>query len=94
MHNRLRTTVSASAIAMGILWSASAAQAGDALQDILGPNAYISVFGGGNIAHSNTNYDDDVYDVRLKDGFTVGAAVGSYVGQGLRFERELSYQRN
>ena len=76
------------------MWSTPSARAGDALQDIFGANPYISIFGGGNIARGNTNYRDDIYDVRLKDGFSIGAAVGSSIGDGLRFERELSYQRN
>jgi opacity protein-like surface antigen len=89
----LHATVSASAIAVGLLWATPSAGA-DALQDIFGANPYISVFGGGNIARGNTNYLDDVFDVRLNTGFTVGAAVGSSIGHGLRFERELSYQHN
>jgi opacity protein-like surface antigen len=91
---RLHATASASAVVVSLLCSVSPARAGDALQDILGDNPYITLFGGGNFAHSNTNYNDDIYDVRLKNGFTVGAAVGSSIGHGLRFERELSYQRN
>lgn len=94
MRTRLRTAVSATAITTGILWSASPAQAGDALQDIFRENPYISVFAGGNIARGNTNYRDNIYDVRLNAGFTVGAAVGSSIGHGLRFEREMSYQHN
>ncbi len=93
MRNRLNLTVSAAAIAFGVLWAAPLAQA-DALQDILGANAYVSVFGGGTFARLQAQYNNDVYDAHLKDGFTVGAAIGSYVGPGLRFERELSYQRN
>jgi opacity protein-like surface antigen len=94
MRSNFRNTVSASAIAIGVFWSASAAQAGNTLQGILGPNAYISVFGGGSFAHSNTNYFEDVYDTHLNDGFTVGAAIGSQLGNGVRFERELTYLRN
>ena len=91
---RLHATASISAIAIALLWSAPSARAGDTLQDILGPTPYITLFGGGNFARSNTNYLDDIYDVRLKNGFTVGAAMGNTIDHGLRFERELSYQRN
>jgi opacity protein-like surface antigen len=90
----LRASVPASAIFVSLLWSTPPATAGDALQDIFGANPYVSIFGGGNIARGNTNYRDDIYDVRLKDGFSIGATVGSSIGHGLRFERELSYQRN
>ena len=91
---RLHATASISAIAIALLWSAPSARAGDTLQDILGPNPYVTLFGGGNFARSNTNYFDDIYDVRLKNGFTVGTAMGNTIDHGLRFERELSYQRN
>ena len=64
------------------------------MEQAYGPNWYVSVFGGGSFAHALTHYNEDVYDVRLNDGFTVGAAVGSHLGNGLRFERELTYLRN
>lgn len=94
MSNILRTSVSVSALAVGIMLSSQAARAADPMEQAYGPNWYVSVFGGGSFASALTHYDDDVYDVRLNDGFTVGVAVGSHLGNGLRFERELTYLRH
>lgn len=66
------------------------ARAGDVAQS----HTYIQLFGGYAISSGQSSYYDDVYDQVLHDGFVVGAALGTYVGDGLRLEQELSYVRN
>lgn len=94
MRKVLNTSVSALAVAMGIALSSQTARAADPMEEAFGPNWYVSVFGGGSFASALTHYNEDVYDVRLNNGFTVGAAIGSHLGNGLRFERELTYLRH
>ena len=55
---------------------------------------YVSVFGGYNMARAHASFSTENFDIKLKDGFTVGIATGSYVADGVRMERELSYVRN
>jgi opacity protein-like surface antigen len=73
--------------------AAPAAQAADPVAEVM-DNWYISVFGGVNFSRGHASYYDDIYDIRLNDGFSVGAAIGNHINNGLRFERELSYIRN
>ncbi len=94
MSNILRTSVSVSALVLGIALSSQVATAADPMEEALGPNWYVSVFGGASFARAHASYSTDHYDIRLKDGFSVGAAIGSHIGNGFRFERELSYLQN
>jgi opacity protein-like surface antigen len=70
----------------------SVARAADAPMDY--DTWYVSVFGGFNMARVHASFATSHYDFKMKDGFTIGAAVGSYVADGVRLERELSYSRN
>lgn len=93
MKARLLSTVSAAAIALGAL-SAEGARA-DIFEDAFGDNWYVSVFGGGAFNESaHSNYNRDIYDIRLTDGFTVGGAFGGEIAPGLRAEQEISYVRH
>ena len=94
MGSKLRTTVSASAIALGIALSSQAARAADPMEEAFGPDWYVSVFGGMSFARGNASYSGDDYDIRLKDGYSIGAAMGRHLGNGFRAESELSYVRN
>lgn len=94
MNSRLRTTVSASAIALGIALSSPIARAADPMEQAYGPDWYVSVFGGASFANMHGTYNGSQYDVRLKDGFSIGAAVGRHIGNGFRAESELSYVQN
>jgi opacity protein-like surface antigen len=87
-----KTTTSSLAIAIAIGTFSNSAFAADVEMNY--DTWYVSVFGGYNLARAHLSYSDSHYDIKLKDGFTVGAAVGSYVADGVRMERELSYVRN
>ena len=85
MRKHLLTGVSAAAIILGAQSVPAKAQ----------DDWYISLFGGGafnEAAHSN--YFIDIYDIRLKNGFTLGGAVGTHVAPGLRAEFEASHLRH
>ena len=85
MRKHLLTGVSAAAIILGAQSVPAKAQ----------DDWYVSLFGGGafnEAAHSN--YSDDLYEIRLKNGFTLGGAVGTHVAPGLRAEFETSYLRH
>ena len=93
MRAKLLATVSAAAIALGAS-SAGGARA-DIFEDAFGDNWYVSVFGGGAFSESaHSSYSGDIYDMRLKDGFTVGGAFGGEIAPGLRAEQEISYVRH
>jgi opacity protein-like surface antigen len=94
MKSMLRVTVSVSAIALGIALSSHAARAADAMEQAYGPDWYVSVFGGVSFARAHTAYNTSQYDIKLKDGFSVGAAIGRHIGNGFRTESELSYVEN
>ncbi len=94
MGNKLRATVSATAIAFGIALSSQAARAADPVEQVLAPDWYVSVFGGMSFSRAQAGYDASQYDIKLKDGFSVGAAVGRQLGNGFRAESEISYVRN
>lgn len=79
----------ASAMAAALILSSAARAEGT-----LGSNPYISVFGGFAASSAHSSYYDDVYDQILRNGFVVGAAIGTYVGDGLRLEQELSFISN
>jgi opacity protein-like surface antigen len=93
-RRRLQTTVSVSAIALGIALSSHAARAADAMEQAYGPDWYVSVFGGVSFSRLQAGYDNSQYDIKMKDGFSVGAAIGRQLGNGFRAESELSYMRN
>jgi opacity protein-like surface antigen len=90
--NKFNTTVSSLALAIALGAFSGSALAADGPMDY--DTWYVSVFGGYNMARAQLSYSDSHYDIKLKDGFTVGVAVGSYVADGVRMERELSYIRN
>jgi opacity protein-like surface antigen len=92
MSAKYLNTVSAVGIAVALASFGGVARAADAPMDY--DTWYVSVFGGFNMARVHASFSTDVYDFKMKDGFTVGAAVGSYVADGVRLERELSYSRN
>jgi opacity protein-like surface antigen len=92
MSGKFKGSVSAFAIALAMIGAPSAAMAADPVVDY--DTWYVSVFGGYNMARAHLSYSDSHYDIKLKDGFTVGIAAGSYVADGVRMERELSYVRN
>lgn len=94
MSCKLRATVSASAIALGIALSSLAARAADPMEQAYGPDWYISVFGGASFARAHATYESSQYDIKLKDGFSVGAAIGRHIGNGFRAESELTYMKN
>jgi opacity protein-like surface antigen len=94
MRFNFRNTVSAAAIAMGIALSSQAARAADPVQEAMGPDWYVSVFGGVSFSRLQAGYDNSQYDIKMKDGFSVGAAIGRQLGNGFRAESELSYMRN
>ena len=87
MNSRLLRSVSifAAAVAFGV-----PAKAGE----LIGTDSYVQVFGGWALSEGQSSYYEDIYDQVLHDGFVVGAAIGSHVGEGLRSELELSYVRN
>lgn len=90
MRSNLLLSASLSALLMGATTAVRAA-------DPIAPAAddtYISVFGGYNFAREQTGYDANQYDIRLKDGFTVGAAYGRHIGNGFRWESELAFVAN
>jgi opacity protein-like surface antigen len=87
----LSTTVLA--LTLGCTLRAPVAQAADPVAEVM-DNWYVSVFGGASFSRAHASYFDDVYDIRLNDGFSVGAAIGNHIENDLRFERELSYVRN
>ena len=93
-RRRLQITVSASTIALGFALSSQGAQAADAMEQAYGPDWYVSVFGGVSFARAHTGYVSSQYDIKLKDGFSVGAAVGRHIGNGFRKESELTYVKN
>jgi opacity protein-like surface antigen len=93
MRVTLLATVSATAIALGA-FAAQDARADEPFDDPYG-DWYISVFGGAAFnENTHSNYFNQVYEFRLKDGFTVGAAVGRVLAPGLRSEAEVSYLRH
>ena len=94
MRSKFRTTVSASAIALGIALLSQAAQAADPVQEAMGPDWYVSVFGGTSFSRAQAGYNSSQYDIKLKDGFSLGAAVGRQLGNGFRAESEISYVHN
>ncbi len=90
---KLLATVSATAIALGAVTVRDARA--DVFEDAFGDNWYVSVFGGGAFTESaHSNYTGDIYEIRLKDGFTVGGAFGGEIAPGLRAEQEVSYIRH
>lgn len=56
------------------------------------PNWYVSLFGGATFPE-DVGFEDfsSVYNYRMKDGFTIGGAVGTELADGLRGELEFSY---
>lgn len=93
VRGKLLATVSAAAIVLGA--GSARATDDDFFKAIFGDNWYISVFGGAALnetAHSN--YFSNIYQIRVKDGFTVGAAFGGEIAPGLRAEQEISYLRH
>lgn len=57
-----------------------------------GSDAYVSLFGGAvRAADTGIVYDDNVYDINFKTGFTVGAAVGTQLLETVRGELEVAY---
>jgi opacity protein-like surface antigen len=83
MNHRLLGTVSL--VAASLTFGNSAARA---------ENAYISVFGGYTAPiDSGFDYAGYTYDVRYKDGFSLGAAIGTEISPGLRAELEAAYVR-
>jgi opacity protein-like surface antigen len=94
VHYKFCNTVSASAIAMGIALSSQAARAADPVQEAMGPGWYVSVFGGASFSRLQSGFNIFEYDIKMKDGFSVGAAIGRQLGNGFRAESELSYMRN
>ena len=57
-----------------------------------GSGTYISLFGGAvKAADTGIVYNDDVYDINFKTGFTVGAAVGTQLLETVRGELEVAY---
>jgi opacity protein-like surface antigen len=92
MSAKYLNTVSAVGIAVALASFGGVARAADAPMDY--DTWYVSVFGGFNMARAHASFSTDHFDIKLKDGFTVGAAVGSYVADGVRLERELSFSRN
>lgn len=63
------------------------------LSGLGGEDWYVSLFAGAtfpeDVGFETYSY---VYNHRMKDGFTVGAALGTYVAPGLRGELEFAYQ--
>lgn len=94
MSSKLRATVSASAIALGIALSSQAARAADPVKQVLEPDWYVSVFGGMSFSRAQAGFIETQYEIKLKDGFSVGAAVGRQLGNGFRAESEISYVHN
>ncbi len=92
MSSFCKTSVSTLAIFLALGTTSSVAWAADPPTDY--DTWYVSVFGGYNMARVHASFETDHYDIRMKDGFSVGMAVGSYVADGVRLERELSYARN
>ncbi len=91
MRNNLSFSVSVSALFLGAM---SPAMAADALAPPPATDSYISIFGGYNLARAHMAYNTSQYSYDLKDGFTVGAAYGRHIGNGFRAESELSYVAN
>jgi opacity protein-like surface antigen len=85
-------TLSVSTLALMLATNSSTVLAADPVMDY--DTWYVSVFGGYNLARVHASFSTDHYDIKMKDGFTVGIAAGSYVADGVRMERELSYVRN
>jgi opacity protein-like surface antigen len=94
MGSKLRATVSVSAIALGIALSSQAARAADPVEQVLAPDWYVSVFGGMSFSRAQAGYFASQYEIKLKDGFSVGAAIGRQLGNGFRAESEISYVQN
>ena len=94
MRKNIKASVSVMALAMGVALSATTALAADPVQEAMQDNWYVSVFGGASFARAQASYNESQYDIRLNDGFSVGAAIGRHVGNGFRTESELSYVRN
>ena len=92
MTHFLKYSASAAVLALVGFGAAAPAIAADAPMDY--DTWYISVFGGYNIARTHASFSTDHYEVRVDDGFTVGAAIGSYVADGVRLEREISFAKN
>jgi opacity protein-like surface antigen len=92
MSAKYLNTVSMVGIAVALASFGGVARAADAPMDY--DTWYVSVFGGFNMAQVHASFSNNNYEIKMKDGFTVGAAVGSYVADGVRLERELSYSRN
>ena len=85
MRKHLLTGVSAAAIILGAQSVPAKAQ----------DDWYISLFGGGAFNEAaHANYFNDIYEIRLKNGFSLGGAVGTHVAPGLRAEFEASYLRH
>lgn len=91
---RLKNLLSASslALAFGVVWSSGAMADGPPIPS--SDDTYISVFGGYNFAREQGGYSANQYDIRLKDGFTIGAAYGRHIGNGFRWESELAFVAN
>lgn len=64
------------------------------MEQAYGPNWYVSVFGGASFARAQAQYNGDANDIRLNDGFSLGAVVGHHLGNGFRVESEISYFAN
>ena len=92
-RNLLLSTASAAAIVLGVVAAAEPAKA-NGLDNVFGDNWYVTVFGGGAFSFGHANYYGYVYDIQVKDGFTVGGVIGTHVAPGVRFEREISYVDN
>ena len=93
MKGKLLATVSATAIVLGAISGRDAVA--DVFEDAFGENWYVSVFGGGAFTQNvHSHYFFDIYDIRTKDGFTIGGAFGGEVAPGLRAEQEFSYLRH
>ena len=93
MRSKLLATVSATAIILGAAASEQA-RAADLTDPILSDAWYVTLFGGGAFGFGHSNVDNDIQEIDLKDGFTVGGAIGTQIAPGLRFEGEISYVRN
>lgn len=89
----MRYSTSAMAIACAIAWASSSAQA-EGLDGLFGDDAYVSVFGGANMARGHAAYYYSLYDILQKDGFSLGIAMGHSLGNGFRLEREISFVKN
>ena len=93
MTSSLKYSVSAFGLLLASAAFAAPAQAAD-VAPMAYDTWYVSVFGGFDWARAHASFSTDHYDFRMKNGFTVGAAVGSYVADGVRMERELSFVSN